>query len=66
MFEEQIKRHKLASNGDISSALEKPIYSPSQQIKALSSRPTHLLGQRGPPLFLCCKVNGGMQMRLQC
>lgn len=36
MFEEQIKRHKLAGNGDISSALEKPIYSLSQQIKALS------------------------------
>lgn len=37
MFEEQIKCCKLASNGDISSSSEKPIYSLSQQIKALSA-----------------------------
>lgn len=44
MFEEQIKCCKLASNGDISSSSEKPIYSLSQQIKALSAH-THLVAE---------------------
>lgn len=52
MFEEQIKCYKLASNGDISSSSEKPIYSLSQQIKALSAH-THLVARGALPISRC-------------
>lgn len=55
MFEEQIKCCKLASNGDISSSSEKPIYSLSQQIKALSAH-THLAARGAPPISRCERV----------
>lgn len=55
MFEEQIKCCKLASNGDISSSSEKPIYSLSQQIKALSAH-THPLARGAPPISRCKRV----------